>query len=203
MLFNLGSFWPLLHIEHVKMATYALVFACLALPGVILGDLAFRCPSCTAEHIAACPKVTTACPEIVRDLGCGCCPVCARQEGELCGVYTPRCSSGLKCYPSAEAELPLQELIHGLGQCGQKVDLDITSLDDLATNGKTKLQQKICNVKMLHSSFYDMIGLFSISSFTTHIFTVWFSVSADSSTLSVAAAAAAHIYHYSKFTTSW
>lgn len=159
------------------MATYALLFACLALPGVILGDLAFRCPSCTAEHLAACPKVTTTCPEIVRDLGCGCCPVCARQEGELCGVYTPRCSSGLKCYPSAEADLPLQELIHGFGQCGQKVDLDITSLDDLATNGKMKLQQKLCSVKMLHSSLDDMIVFFSISSFTTHNFTVWFSVS--------------------------
>lgn len=120
--------------------TYGLLFAYFALPGIVLGDLAFRCPSCTAERLAACPKVTALCPEIVRELGCGCCPVCARQEGELCGVYTPRCSSGLRCYPSAEAELPLQQLIQGLGRCGQKVDLDITSLDDQATNGKLKLQ---------------------------------------------------------------
>ncbi|XP_042350768.1 insulin-like growth factor-binding protein 2-B [Plectropomus leopardus] len=115
--------------------TVGLLFAYFALPGIILGDLAFRCPSCTAERLAACPKVTTACTEIVREPGCGCCPLCARLEGELCGVYTPRCSSGLRCYPSTGSELPLQQLIQGLGRCGQKVDLDVpTSLDNQATN---------------------------------------------------------------------
>ncbi|XP_041806745.1 insulin-like growth factor-binding protein 2-B [Chelmon rostratus] len=115
--------------------TYGLLFAYFALPGILLGDLAFRCPSCTAERLAACPKVTPLCPEIVRELGCGCCPVCARQEGELCGVYTPRCSRGLRCYPSTEADFPLQQLIQGLGRCGQKVEVDVaTSLDHQATN---------------------------------------------------------------------
>uniref|UniRef100_A0A3Q4AQA5 Insulin-like growth factor binding protein 2b n=1 Tax=Mola mola TaxID=94237 RepID=A0A3Q4AQA5_MOLML len=114
--------------------TYRLLFAYLALLRIVLADLAFRCSSCTAEHLAMCPQVKAFCPEIVREMGCGCCPVCARQEGELCGVYTPRCSSGLRCYPSAEAEFPLQQLIQGLGRCGPKVDLDITtSLEDLAT----------------------------------------------------------------------
>lgn len=133
---------PLKYRTHVTMATYCtylLLFAYFALPLITLGDLVFRCPSCTAELLAACPKVTPMCPEIVRELGCGCCPVCARQEGENCGVYTPRCSSGLRCYPSAEAEFPLQELLLGNGHCGQKVDVDITSLDDLSTNGKTQL----------------------------------------------------------------
>ncbi|XP_051259822.1 insulin-like growth factor-binding protein 2-B [Dicentrarchus labrax] len=115
--------------------TYGLLFAYFALPGILLGDLAFRCPSCTAEHLAACPKVTAECPELVREPGCGCCPVCARQEGELCGVYTPKCSSGLRCYPSTEADLPLQQLIQGLGRCGQKVEMDLTTtLDQEATN---------------------------------------------------------------------
>uniref|UniRef100_A0A3Q1I897 Uncharacterized protein n=1 Tax=Anabas testudineus TaxID=64144 RepID=A0A3Q1I897_ANATE len=115
--------------------THRLLFAYFALPGIILGDLIFRCPSCTAEHLAVCPKVATVCAEIVREPGCGCCPVCARQEGELCGVYTPRCSSGLRCYPSTDADLPLQQLIHGLGRCGQKVEVDVTtSLDHQATN---------------------------------------------------------------------
>ncbi|XP_044221663.1 insulin-like growth factor-binding protein 2-B [Thunnus albacares] len=106
---------------------YGLLFALFVLPGILLGDLVFRCPSCTAEHLAACPKVTTVCTEIVREPGCGCCPVCARLEGEFCGVYTPRCSSGLRCYPSMDAELPLQQLIQGLGRCGQKVDVDVTA----------------------------------------------------------------------------
>lgn len=114
--------------------TYGLLFAYFALPGILRGDLAFRCPSCTAERLAACPKVTAACTEIVREPGCGCCPLCALLEGQLCGVYTPRCSGGLRCYPSTDSELPLQQLIHGLGRCGQKVDLDVTSQDHEATN---------------------------------------------------------------------
>lgn len=117
--------------------TCGLLFAYFALPGTLRGDLAFRCPSCTAERLALCPKVTAACTEIVREPGCGCCPLCARLEGELCGVYTPRCSGSLRCYPSTDSELPLQQLIHGLGRCGQKVDLDVTTtLDHEATNGK-------------------------------------------------------------------
>lgn len=115
--------------------TYGLLFACCALPGIILGDLAFRCPSCTAERLAACPTVTAECTEIVREPGCGCCPVCARMEGELCGVYTPRCSTGLRCYPNMDAEFPLQQLIQGLGRCGQQVDMDVTAgVDQQATN---------------------------------------------------------------------
>ncbi|XP_070693719.1 insulin-like growth factor-binding protein 2-B [Pempheris klunzingeri] len=114
--------------------TCGLLFAYFALPGVLLGDLAFRCPSCTSESLTGCPKVTAVCPEIVREPGCGCCPVCARQEGELCGVYTPRCSTNLRCYPSTEAELPLQQLIQGLGRCEQKGDIDVTSVDHQATN---------------------------------------------------------------------
>ncbi|KAI2660874.1 Insulin-like growth factor-binding protein 2-B [Labeo rohita] len=90
-----------------------------------LGEIVFRCPSCTAERQAACPKLTTSC-EIVREPGCGCCPVCARQKGEQCGVYTPRCGSGLRCYPSANSELPLEQLIQGLGRCENKVDLEPT-----------------------------------------------------------------------------
>ncbi|KAK5606733.1 hypothetical protein CRENBAI_016365 [Crenichthys baileyi] len=109
------------------------LFAFFALPGLLLGDLVFRCPLCTAQSLDACPKVTM-CPEIVREPGCGCCPVCARMEGELCGVYTPRCSSGLKCYPGMDAELPLQQLIQGFGRCRQRVEQDITGVDGQATN---------------------------------------------------------------------
>ncbi|XP_063744641.1 insulin-like growth factor-binding protein 2-B isoform X2 [Eleginops maclovinus] len=114
--------------------TYGLLFGYFLLPGILLGDLAFRCPSCTAEQLASCPEVTAACTEIVREPGCGCCPVCAKLEGELCGVYTTRCSSGLRCYPSADSEIPLQQLIHGLGRCGRKVDMDDTSLYHQARN---------------------------------------------------------------------
>ncbi|XP_040913991.1 insulin-like growth factor-binding protein 2-B [Toxotes jaculatrix] len=114
--------------------TYGLLFAYFALPGILFGDLAFRCPSCTSEDLALCPKETPEC-ELVREPGCGCCPMCARQEGELCGVYTPRCSTGLRCYPSTDAELPLQQLIQGLGRCEPKVPFnDTQSQDQQATN---------------------------------------------------------------------
>ncbi|XP_074551233.1 insulin-like growth factor-binding protein 2-B [Halichoeres trimaculatus] len=113
--------------------SYGLFLAFSALPGIILGDLAFRCPSCTAERLALCPKVTEPCAEIVREPGCGCCPMCARQEGEFCGVYSPRCSSGLRCYPTMDSDFPLQQLIQGFGRCGQIVEVDVTTVLE-ATN---------------------------------------------------------------------
>ncbi|KAM9486369.1 insulin-like growth factor-binding protein 2-B isoform 2-T2 [Clarias gariepinus] len=80
-------------------------------------EVVFRCPSCTAEQQAACPKPPSPCTELVREPGCGCCPVCALQLGEPCGVYTARCGSGLRCSPSEGAEMPLDELLKGLGSC--------------------------------------------------------------------------------------
>lgn len=104
-----------------------LLLLSVAFAGASLAEMVFRCPSCTAERQAACPKLTETCAEIVREPGCGCCPVCARQEGELCGVYTPRCSSGLRCYPKPDSELPLEQLVQGLGLCGHKVDTEPTA----------------------------------------------------------------------------
>ncbi|XP_018597521.2 insulin-like growth factor-binding protein 2-A [Scleropages formosus] len=98
--------------------------ACAAAPAeAALGELVFRCPSCTAERQAACPALAETCAEMVREPGCGCCPVCARREGEPCGVYTPRCSGGLRCYPTPGSELPLEQLVRGLGTCARKVEL--------------------------------------------------------------------------------
>lgn len=156
------------------MATYCiyvLLFSYFALPLITLGDLAFRCPSCTADRVAACPKVTPMCPEIVRELGCGCCPVCARQEGELCGVYTPRCSSRLRCYPRVEAELPLKELLNGFGSCGHKVDADIPSLDDFSTNGKTQLFDSYTVHQMTIPKVKHVISFHSHSSTHLHLAT--------------------------------
>ncbi|XP_029103297.1 insulin-like growth factor-binding protein 2-A [Scleropages formosus] len=101
-----------------------LLLASLAFPGALLAEVVFRCPSCTAERQEPCPKLTETCAEMVREPGCGCCPVCARQEGDLCGVYTPRCSSGLRCYPKPNSELPLEQLVQGLGRCARKVETE-------------------------------------------------------------------------------
>ncbi|CAM4622646.1 unnamed protein product [Leuciscus chuanchicus] len=104
----------------------SLLLGLVTFHGAAGSEMVFRCPSCTAERQAACPMITEPCAEIVREPGCGCCPVCARQEGELCGVYTPRCSSGLRCYPKPDLELPLEQLVQGLGRCGRKVDTEPT-----------------------------------------------------------------------------
>ncbi|KAI5618633.1 insulin-like growth factor-binding protein 2-B precursor [Silurus asotus] len=85
-------------------------------------EVVFRCPSCTAEQQAACPKPPTQCTELVREPGCGCCPVCALQLGEPCGVYTARCGSGLRCSPSQSSEMPLDELVRGHGSCQVRSD---------------------------------------------------------------------------------
>ncbi|KAM8903407.1 insulin-like growth factor-binding protein 2-A isoform 2-T2 [Spinachia spinachia] len=95
-----------------------------SLAGASLADVVFRCPGCTAERQALCPRLTEPCAEIVREPGCGCCPVCARREGETCGVYSPRCTTGLRCYPTPDSELPLEQLVHGQGQCRRKVDTE-------------------------------------------------------------------------------
>lgn len=110
------------------MLSYAgcslLLLSAASLAGASLAEMVFRCPGCTAERQALCPKLTETCAEIVREPGCGCCPVCARQEGEMCGVYTPRCSTGLRCYPTPDSELPLEQLVQGQGQCRRKVDTE-------------------------------------------------------------------------------
>lgn len=89
-------------------------------------EVLFRCPQCTPERLAACPAASSrpSCVELVRAPGCGCCSVCARLEGESCGVYTARCAAGLRCYPNPGAELPLQALVQGQGTCAKRRDAE-------------------------------------------------------------------------------
>nr|XP_056717600.1 insulin-like growth factor-binding protein 2 [Euleptes europaea] len=92
-----------------------------------LPEVVFRCPPCSAERLAGCAAAAAAgsgpgvgCAEVVRAAGCGCCAECARLEAEACGVYTPRCAAGLRCYPPPGAELPLQALVRGEGTCAPR-----------------------------------------------------------------------------------
>eukprot|EP00058_Branchiostoma_floridae_P018957 XP_002604446.1 hypothetical protein BRAFLDRAFT_122286 [Branchiostoma floridae] len=55
------------------------------------------CP-CFMEADYTCPAPPTDC-ELISD-ACGCCDVCARQEGESCGYWLTGCASGLTCGPS-------------------------------------------------------------------------------------------------------
>ncbi|XP_053554089.1 insulin-like growth factor-binding protein 2 [Bombina bombina] len=102
-----------------------------ALCAQVLAEVLFRCPPCSQERLAACPAAAPSprppCLEQVREPGCGCCPVCARLEGESCGVYTARCATGLRCYPHPGSELPLQALVQGQGTCCKKRDAEYGS----------------------------------------------------------------------------
>uniref|UniRef100_A0A667GE31 Insulin like growth factor binding protein 2 n=1 Tax=Lynx canadensis TaxID=61383 RepID=A0A667GE31_LYNCA len=123
----------------------------------VRAEVLFRCPPCTPERLAACgpppaapPAAAAAsaaasgvagdarapCAELVREPGCGCCSVCARLEGEACGVYTPRCAQGLRCYPHPGSELPLQALVLGEGTCEKRRDAEYgASPEQVADNG--------------------------------------------------------------------
>ncbi|XP_060922998.1 insulin-like growth factor-binding protein 2-A [Limanda limanda] len=115
-----------MHPRSGRCSSLLLLLLLLLLAGLFCcssrAEMVFRCPGCTAERQALCPETTGTCTEIVREPGCGCCPVCARQEAEPCGVYTPRCATGLRCYPSPDSELPLEQLVQGEGQCRRKVE---------------------------------------------------------------------------------
>ncbi|KAF4087113.1 hypothetical protein AMELA_G00092600 [Ameiurus melas] len=104
-------------VRALLLASLALLFSSSFSSSSSGAEVVFRCPSCTADQQAACPKPPTPCTELVREPGCGCCPVCALQLGEPCGVYTARCGSGLRCSPSEGSEMPLDELVKGLGSC--------------------------------------------------------------------------------------
>ncbi|XP_006867921.1 PREDICTED: insulin-like growth factor-binding protein 2 [Chrysochloris asiatica] len=113
-----------------------LLLPLLGAGGGVRAEVLFRCPPCPPERLAACgppPSATGAgpassasapCAELVREPGCGCCSVCARLEGEACGVYTPRCALGLRCYPHPGSELPLQALVQGEGICRKLLDTE-------------------------------------------------------------------------------
>ncbi|XP_052613662.1 insulin-like growth factor-binding protein 4 [Peromyscus californicus insignis] len=85
-------------------------------PWPSLGDEAIHCPPCSEEKLARC-RPPVGCEELVREPGCGCCATCALGLGMPCGVYTPRCGSGMRCYPPRGVEKPLRTLMHGQGVC--------------------------------------------------------------------------------------
>lgn len=49
--------------------------------------------------------------------GCAEAGDCLRREGQLCGVYSPKCAPGLQCQPRENEETPLRALLVGQGRC--------------------------------------------------------------------------------------
>ncbi|XP_063815860.1 insulin-like growth factor-binding protein 4 isoform X2 [Pseudophryne corroboree] len=126
----------------------------ISLTSLGMADDAIQCPPCSQEKLIRCLG-PTGCLELVREPGCGCCATCALQKGEPCGVYTARCGSGLRCYPTKNSEKPLHTLMHGQGVCTEIEEIEAIqatfqtadddhpniSLNPCPTNDKT-CQQK-------------------------------------------------------------
>ncbi|XP_035686737.1 cysteine-rich motor neuron 1 protein-like [Branchiostoma floridae] len=76
------------------------------------------CP-CFMEADFTCPAPPTDC-ELISD-ACGCCDVCARQEGESCGYWLTGCASGLTCvYP--ECDTAVQQVVQPDGSVIQMIN---------------------------------------------------------------------------------
>lgn len=107
----------------IRGSAVALVSSLVAL---CLSDQAIRCPLCSEERLARC-RLPEGCEETVREPGCGCCPTCALAKGAHCGVYSPRCGTGLRCYPPRGVERPLHSLMHGQGVCTDEREVEDNS----------------------------------------------------------------------------
>uniref|UniRef100_A0A3Q3KJ56 Uncharacterized protein n=1 Tax=Mastacembelus armatus TaxID=205130 RepID=A0A3Q3KJ56_9TELE len=74
---------------------------------------ALHCPPCERVHCSSRRALTLQCKGGVTTGVCGCCPVCARTEGETCGGtwdYLGKCDEGLVCvYQDAAADKPNAE----------------------------------------------------------------------------------------------
>ncbi|XP_033109413.1 cysteine-rich motor neuron 1 protein-like isoform X2 [Anneissia japonica] len=63
------------------------------------------CPPCEEVHCSPRKASKLKCPGGVTTGVCGCCPECAKQEGEKCGSrwdYLGKCDAGLECVESNE-----------------------------------------------------------------------------------------------------
>ncbi|XP_016384488.1 insulin-like growth factor-binding protein 1 [Sinocyclocheilus rhinocerous] len=107
------------------------VLVCPADLSPVIGPEPIRCAPCSPEQLDSCPAVSSDCPEVLREPGCGCCSSCALKKGESCGVYTAHCGAGLRCVPRPGDPRPLHALTRGHAVCTEddrtEDDPDITS----------------------------------------------------------------------------
>ncbi|KAK0147114.1 Insulin-like growth factor-binding protein 4 [Merluccius polli] len=91
----------------------------LSLATLCLADEAIRCPVCSEERLANC-RLPDGCEE-------------------TCGVYSPRCGTGLRCYPPQGVDRPLHSLMHGQGLCTDERELEENSGEEREERGVTWL----------------------------------------------------------------
>lgn len=93
------------------------VLVCPADLSPVIGPEPIRCAPCSQEQLDSCAAVSSDCPEVLREPGCGCCMSCVLRRGESCGVYTAHCGAGLRCVPRPGDPRPLHSLTRGHAVC--------------------------------------------------------------------------------------
>nr|XP_015826676.2 insulin-like growth factor-binding protein 1 [Nothobranchius furzeri] len=106
-----------LPLRQVAVAAVCFALVAVTLGSPVVGPEPFRCAPCTPERLSQCPVVAPGCAEVLREPGCGCCLACALKAGELCGIYTAPCGSGLRCTPRPDDPRPLHSLTRGQAVC--------------------------------------------------------------------------------------
>ncbi len=115
-----------LYLKHVVVAAVCSVLATGTLGSPVVEPEPIRCAPCTREKLSQCPAVAPGCAEVLREPGCGCCLACALTAGELCGIYTAPCGSGLRCTPRPGDPRPLFSLTRGQAVCTQSTEPEPT-----------------------------------------------------------------------------
>lgn len=116
------------------VAALCSVLATLVLGSPVLGPEPIRCAPCTPEKLSQCPAVAPECAEVLREPGCGCCLACALGAGELCGIYTAPCGSGLRCTPRPGDPRPLHSLTRGQAVCTESPEPEATPQPEIQGN---------------------------------------------------------------------
>ncbi|XP_030628328.1 insulin-like growth factor-binding protein 1a isoform X2 [Chanos chanos] len=98
-------------------ALSSLLFALELRASPVVAQEPIRCAPCSPERLAECPAVDPQCEEVLREPGCGCCLACALKKGDLCGIHTAPCGSGLRCLPKPGEARPLHALTRGQAVC--------------------------------------------------------------------------------------
>ncbi|KAM9832115.1 insulin-like growth factor-binding protein 1 [Neosynchiropus ocellatus] len=112
------------HLESLLVLLCALSSGTLGSP--VPDQEPIRCAPCTPERQSQCPAVEPGCAEVLREPGCRCCFACALRAGDLCGIYTAPCGSGLRCTPRSGDPRPLHSLTRGQAVCSEVTEPEPT-----------------------------------------------------------------------------
>uniref|UniRef100_A0A665WYF9 Si:ch73-330k17.3 n=1 Tax=Echeneis naucrates TaxID=173247 RepID=A0A665WYF9_ECHNA len=113
---------------------------------------ALHCPPCERIHCSSRRALKLQCKGGVTTGVCGCCPVCARTEGESCGGtwdYLGKCDEGLVCaHQGAAADKPDEER-QGICKAGEMITYEPSIKQENALIGNCSLG--LCLWRKMHA----------------------------------------------------